>query len=68
MFGLTQLGSCVASGALWLDQLWRVNQFFAFIALVTLCIMIVTHRALTSDVPVSQESVALEAKELINNL
>lgn len=64
---LPQLWSRMARRALWLDKFRSVDKLAAAIALVTLCIIEVAHWAFSSDIPVSEESVALGAIELVDN-
>lgn len=58
----------MTSRALRLDEIWSIDQLTAAIALVTLGIRVVAHRALTTHVSVSQEAVTLRTIKLIDHL
>lgn len=68
VLSLAQLWSRIASRALWVNQLRSVDKLTTAIALITLCIVVAAHWANSSDVPVSEESVALRAEELVDHL
>lgn len=50
------------------DQFCSCDQFSATIALVTLCVTVVAHGALTTDKSISKEALTLLAVLLIDNL
>jgi len=58
---LAKLWGAVASRAPGVYKLWGVDELSAAIALVTLCIVVMAHGALSTDVSISQESVTLSA-------
>ena len=57
----------MTSCALRFYQIWCINQFATPITLITLCIIIVTHWAFTTNVAVCKEAVALRTIKLINH-
>ncbi len=65
---LANLGGRLAATTLWLDKFNSVDEFATAVALISLCIVIMAHWALTSDESVSQESITLQTELLVNNL